>query len=270
MPGAPDPLYVLARRALLDGLEALSPQLESVVVVGAQAVYEHTGPADLPVAELTTDADVAVSPELLSDTPALTELLEVGNFQLGDDPGSWRTAEGVQFDVLVPEALAGPGRRSARLPGHGRKVARRARGIEGALIDNEMRELRALDPSDPRTFRVAIAGPAALLVAKIHKVAERVQAPDRLVDKDALDILRLLRASSTRHLGRGIQSLTDAELSREVTVEALSLGDDLMGSPDSSAAQMAVRAAGPSGDPQVIANSLALLWSDLREELSNG
>lgn len=264
MSGAPDPLYVLARRALLDGLEALSPQLESVVVIGAQAVYEHTGPADLSVAELTTDADVAVSPELLSDTPALTELLELGDFQLGDDPGRWRNSEGVQFDVLVPEALAGRGRRSARLPGHGKKVARRAKGIEGALIDNQIREIKALDPNDPRAFRVAIAGPAALLVAKIHKVAERVEAPDRLVDKDALDILRLLRAIPTRDLARGLQILTDAELSREVAGEALTLGDDLMGSPDSSAARMAARAAGPSGDPEVIATSLALLWGDLR------
>lgn len=165
---------------------------------------------------------------------------------------------------MVPEALAGRGRRSARLPGHGKKVARRAKGIEGALIDNQIREIKALDPNDPRAFRVAIAGPAALLVAKIHKVAERVEAPDRLVDKDALDILRLLRAVPTRDLARGLQILTDAELSREVAGEALTLGDDLMGSPDSSAARMAVRAAGPSGDPEVIATSLALLWGDLR------
>lgn len=38
MPGEPDPLYILARRALLDGLAALEPHLNSIVVIGAQAV----------------------------------------------------------------------------------------------------------------------------------------------------------------------------------------------------------------------------------------
>lgn len=49
MLGEPDPLYVLARQALLDGLAALEPHLNSIVVIGAQAVYLHTGPADLAV-----------------------------------------------------------------------------------------------------------------------------------------------------------------------------------------------------------------------------
>jgi len=47
MPGAPDPLYVRARSALLDVLEALEPHVDAVVLVGAQAVYIHTGKADV-------------------------------------------------------------------------------------------------------------------------------------------------------------------------------------------------------------------------------
>jgi len=42
MPGEPDPQYVRARRALLDGLAALEPHLDALVVVGAQAVDLHT------------------------------------------------------------------------------------------------------------------------------------------------------------------------------------------------------------------------------------
>ncbi len=42
MPGAPEPLYVLARRVLLDALEALGDQQDAVILVGAQAVYLHT------------------------------------------------------------------------------------------------------------------------------------------------------------------------------------------------------------------------------------
>ena len=56
MPGAPDPLYVLARRILLDTLEALENQRQALVLVGAQAIYLHTGEADLAVAPYTTDA----------------------------------------------------------------------------------------------------------------------------------------------------------------------------------------------------------------------
>lgn len=47
MPGAPDPLYVAARRTLLDALDAVREHLEAVILVGAQAVYVHTGEGDL-------------------------------------------------------------------------------------------------------------------------------------------------------------------------------------------------------------------------------
>ncbi len=46
MPGEsvpPDPLYALARAVLLDVLEALGDQRDAVVLVGAQAIYLHTG-----------------------------------------------------------------------------------------------------------------------------------------------------------------------------------------------------------------------------------
>ena len=41
MSGVPDPLYVLARKALLDAVDALAAHLDAVVLVGAQAVYVH-------------------------------------------------------------------------------------------------------------------------------------------------------------------------------------------------------------------------------------
>ena len=267
MSGAPDPLYVLARRTLLDGLEALRPHLHSLVVVGAQAIYEHTGPADLAVAESTTDADLAITPELLAEVPTLTELLEANRFELEGDPGKWRSAEGIQFDLLVPEAVAGPGRRGARLSGHGRRAARRVKGLEGALVDHEVRELHSFDPDDSRSAHVAVAGPAALLIAKIHKVAERVDSPGRLVDKDALDILRLLRAVPTQDLADGVQRLKGTELSRPTTIEAMMLGSRLLGAASHPGVRMAVRAAGPTGEPSVIAASLVALWSDLEDAM---
>lgn len=47
--GEPDPVYVRARRALLDALQALGPHRAAVVLVGAQAVYLHVGEAQEPV-----------------------------------------------------------------------------------------------------------------------------------------------------------------------------------------------------------------------------
>lgn len=69
MPGAPDPLYVKAREVLLDALEALGPHRSSLVLVGAQAVYMHTGEADIAVAPFTTDADVIIDPGGLQGPP---------------------------------------------------------------------------------------------------------------------------------------------------------------------------------------------------------
>jgi len=117
---------------------------------------------------------------------------------------------------MVPEALAGPGKQGARLGTHGKRAARRAKGLEGTLVDREKRRITCLDPTDTRTATVWVAGPAALLVAKIHKIAERVVTQDRVRDKDALDVLRLLRAIGTVPSPVG-QRL--AELSAEADAE---------------------------------------------------
>lgn len=61
-------LYLLARRALLD---ALGPHREATILVGAQAIYLHTGDAALAVAAYTTDADLAIDPALLDEIPPL-------------------------------------------------------------------------------------------------------------------------------------------------------------------------------------------------------
>jgi hypothetical protein len=194
--------------------------------------------------------------------------LEARGFELQQDPGKWKTSDGIQVDLLVPEALAGPGRRAARLPGHGKKVSRRAKGIEGALVDAAPRPISALHSGDGRVFVVSIAGPAALFIAKVHKIAERVDQPDRLVEKDALDVLRLLRAVALDDLIGGMHTLLDSDLAGDVTHEALDLADDLLRQPDHAGPQMAARAAGGLEDPDVIAASLAALYTDLATALS--
>ena len=108
MPGAPE--YVAARRALRDALEALSDHIDSIVVVGAQAVYLHTGAAGLAVAEFTTDADLALDPDGLASDPRLDAALAARGFAPDiAQPGIYWSADRIEVDLMVPETLGGAG-----------------------------------------------------------------------------------------------------------------------------------------------------------------
>jgi len=232
MPGEPDPLYVAARSVLRDALEALGPQREAVILVGAQAIYLHTGAIELPIAEHTTDADVTIDPSLLKQVPEIESALTAAGFFRGRRVGAWVTTReingipvNIELDLMVPEAVGGPGRRAARLAGHAKQVARKARGLEAVLVDKHVMTIRSLDASDRRTFGVAVAGPAALLVSKLHKISERLaeRRQSRRDDKDALDVLRLLQAIPTSDLVRVLRQLLDDAVATDVTREALTV-----------------------------------------------
>ena len=263
MSGDPDPLYVRARTALLDAADALTEQLDAVVLVGAQAIYLHTGVAEFATAEYTTDADFCVAPGDLRDTPLLAVLLKTHGFSLREQPGAWMSPDGIPVDLMVPEALAGAGSRGARLGSHGNKAARRATGLEGALVDRERMEITALESGVERSIAMLVAGPAALLVAKVHKIAERTGTGDRVSDKDGLDVLRLLQAIDTPTFAAGLAHLANHEISAAVTAEAVSQLAPLFGSPNSVGVTMAVRAARAAAEADVIAASFTALVSDL-------
>lgn len=192
-----DELFILARRVLLDALDAIGDHRDAVVLVGAQAVYLQVGEADLAVAAFTTDGDLAIDPAALADAPPLEHALLGAGFapKSRDSVGIWvthrQTGEGtpvdVAVDLLVPESVSpGGGRRAARLPGHDSKLARIVKGIEGAVVDVEVMRVAALEADDSRGYELHVAGPAALLVAKVHKIDDRKDT-DRQNDKDALD-----------------------------------------------------------------------------------
>ena len=275
MPGAPDPLYVAARRTLLDALEAMEEHLDAVVLVGAQAVYVHTGEGELEVAPYTTDGDLALDPWRLGSDPVIDSLLEGAGFvQSPDHVGRWAKSAPVEaderdmiVDLLVPDSLGGPGRRAARIPPHSRRAARKVQGLEGALVDRDVYPIGALHAADPRWFKVAVAGPSALLVAKIHKIEDRAPDPDRRTDKDALDVFRLLQAVSTLELVQRLTVLLDDSRSRAVTSEALERFSEVFGRPNAVGCTMAARAAAPLEDPDMISAAAAALSGDLIVEL---
>lgn len=102
--------------------------------------------------------------------------------------------------------------------------------------------IASFEEADSRSFEILVAGPGALLVAKLHKIHERSESPDRLADKDALDAFRILRAVSTATLGANVRVLLADDRSSQVTDEAIRYLQELFGSPKAQGSQMAARA----------------------------
>ena len=260
MPGAnaPEPEYVAARRVLLDAYEALGTHRKAVVLVGAQAIYLHVGEGDLAVTPYTTDGDLAIDPRELDDEPKLKSTLEAAGFELTVRPGTWSMTE-VQIDFMVPASLGGAGRRGARLGVHGIEFARKAAGLEAAVVDHVLVRVGALDATDTRAFNVRVAGVAALMVAKLHKIAERKDSPDRLQDKDGLDVLRLLRFAETAQLAGTLAKLAEHPIAGDVTRQARAFLQGHFGDREGIGAQMAVRASVGLEDAAAIAISCEAL-----------
>ena len=254
-----DPRYVASRRVLLDALIALAPHGKAFIVAGAQAVYLRTGLNDIAIAPYTTDGDLALDPTLLGEDPELEATMRNAGFELWvqqeniTQPGIWFTTAEVNgeqliipIDLIVPEAAAvgARGRRGARLGAHGNRAARRAVGLEAALVDHDTMTVAALDPADHRAIDVEVAGVAALIVAKAHKIHDRVDGgrPDRLSDKDAADVVRIMQTTSPRDVGATLVELRGHPLAGEPTETALAYVSDLFGRRAGEGVVMAQRA----------------------------
>jgi hypothetical protein len=252
-----DPEYVEARRVLLDALTALAPHTSALVVAGAQAVYLRTGEADIAVAPYTTDGDLARRSEL-AGTRAGDRGCDASSRLRARDQGRphragiWVATAQVKgkevlipVDLIVPEGFAPPGgRRGARLGPHGNRAARRAPGLEAALIDKGPMTLSALDPNDERSITVDVAGVAALMVSKAHKLHDRLASsrPGRLDDKDAADVFRMMQVTSPATVGATLVSLREHPIAGAPTAAAITYLDELFGRRGRPGIQMAARA----------------------------
>ncbi len=151
----------------------------------------------------------------------------------------------VPVDLIVPDGVApSGGRRGARLGGHGKRAARRSVGLEAALIDNSTMHLAALEEGDTRVVEALVAAPAALFIAKAHKISERVASGkvDRVSDKDAADVVRLMQASSAAEVGASLAALRSSEVAGEVADAAVGNMSELFGRRGRPGVQMATRA----------------------------
>ena len=90
-------------------------------------------------------------------------------------------------------------------------AASRAIGLELAVWDRHRRTLAAID-NPTETVDAWIAGPAALLVAKAHKVHERIAQittrPDRLRPKDSGDVALLMMVTDPEDVAEAMVSLS--------------------------------------------------------------
>lgn len=264
-------LLVRARAGLLDALQALEGQRDALVVIGAQAVYLRTGELDVALAPATNDSDFSLDPRLLQDDPRIEQAMRRAGFLPSAQPGSWLREDGIPVDLMVPRKLAGSGRRSVSIPPHDKFSARQTRGIEATLVGFDVQEITSLDLADNRSISAKVAGPAALLVAKIHKIVERLQTPIRSNDKDAHDSYRILRSVETSELRNRFLSLLNDELSQQSTMEALVyLREQFAAGPESAGSMMAGRAEAGLGDPSQVSLSVAFLAEDLINALVDG
>ncbi|MGW5716400.1 hypothetical protein ACWEVP_09580 [Amycolatopsis sp. NPDC003865] len=251
-------LNIVARRVLLDGLTALEGQLQAVTVVGAQAIYLRTPQVPLATSAFTSDGDLSLDPQLVQDEPLIAEALRAAGFELmnPDQPGLWARPEdipgldepvSIELDLLVGETLAPKkGTRAARIPPHDPKTAKKVPGLEVSAVDRSPMTVTALEDSDSRAISVNVAGPAALLVAKAHKIHDRLEQqakrPDRLTDKDAADVYRIMVAVPVAEVAAVFDKLLADDRVGEVTTRGLAYLRDQFGGADAPGVRMAVTA----------------------------
>lgn len=194
------------------------------------------------------------------------------------EPGIWEARfrrEGFADDVVVPVDLivpmhvaAGPGRRSARLTGgHGKHSARKSEGLEGALVDHGPVEITSIDPADERSIVINVAGEAAMLVAKLHKLGDRLEKPERLDAKDAGDVCRLFDVIAPDDMATRLKRLLDDERSAGATTKAIAYGDVLFGSATGTGVRLGVEALRTTIPGPTVAAVLTGYWRSLRTAL---
>lgn len=138
------------------------------------------------------------------------------------------------------------------------------------MLDNEMVTIGALEPNDERACGLRVAGPAALLAAKVIKLAERLgqqdRQPDRVKQKDTLDVFRLLQAVEVADFMRGFERHREDEHAAAASAEATGVLRQYGSTPQGRLAQLAAAA---SGDDPTIAPAFAALIAELLDAVGD-
>ncbi|WP_370970245.1 hypothetical protein [Amycolatopsis sp. cg9] len=250
-----DEVAPVARRVLLDGLIALEAHRDAVTVVGAQAVHLLTADVPISVGAYTSDGDLGLDPALLADEPLSQKaLLEAGFERLNcHHAGLWSTyreiagkSVPVELDLLIGTTLAETGRRSVHIDPHDKMAARAVPGLETAVVDRRLMVITALEETDDREVAVHVAGPAALFVAKSHKLHDRLADsatnPGRLHAKDAGDVYRLMAGTRPSDVALRFEQLLADDRVGAVTAAGLAYLREQFGGRDAPGVRLAVAA----------------------------
>jgi hypothetical protein len=128
-------------------------------------------------------------------------------------------------------------------------------------------EISAIDAVDVRKVNVEVAGAGALVIAKLHKIADRAataRGARTQVDKDAGDIYRLIQVTRVADMATGFRTARAADVSREVTDEAVRHLEELFSRPGLPGVAMAIRAVGVGGQaPETIESVLTAYVAEL-------
>jgi hypothetical protein len=108
--------------------------------------------------------------------------------------------------------------------------------------------------------------PSSLLVAKLHKISDR-QGSGRQSDKDALDVLRLLRGTESDDLADRYRKLLADARSAHASIAARSLLETQFAARGGIGIEIAVRSAGLLADAAEIAAACQALAEDLLTSL---
>jgi len=115
---------------------------------------------------------------------------------------------------------------------------------------------------------VNVAGTAALVVAKAHKLGERLATPSRLISKDAGDLYRLFEATAMAEMLVATARLLADEHSASVTRQAIEYLVQLFGTPDRPGVELATQALADVADESTVTEMIVGYTRDFAQATS--
>ncbi len=112
-----------------------------------------------------------------------------------------------------------------------------------------------------------VAGFGALFVAKLHKLGDRLDTPDRLLAKDAGDVYRLFDAISPSDMAATLRVLEADDRSAATTTKALAYLEQLFVTPTSTGTRLAVEALRTVLPEATVTAAVTAYVSELRRAL---
>ena len=134
------------------------------------------------------------------------------------------------------------------------------------MISRDPIVIADLGDGDDRAYSIHVARPAALLIAKTHKLAERLYANDLtgLSNKDAFDIFRLIRAVDSDELAADVVAIGKEPVAATVTHEAIIRFREMFETPDGTGTRLvAQHVEGLEDHDTIVASSTVLSQESL-------